>query len=354
VKYNGMPALCSYQRTGNGADPARPTSPIPWSIEKLVVFFLMLVAASFAAGAAAGQTDNGSAAARMRVEAAVANIVQLVRPKEDGVATVWDGNKFVQCRHMVDDLLRCEAAGTLMQPTLARVLTADRASALVDTGWLLDPSFGNYVQIFPAAEIADKVIAALKAGYNADLARLEVRTSWIARRACPPRAGPSQNLAGSINDSPQMAAVVVTGCAHVAPASDPAPLSTVDALVARDGPRIAGEIGRLRVNAGRRVFAVFKPGIGYVQCAPETDPLGIYCEAQSVDEWPALAALLTRDRVARLHELGFSDPGRAPNYWQVYDADKNSNEAIARSILTVLFDVYGYRGAPALRVLTEK
>ena len=47
------------------------------------------------------------------------------------------------------------------------------------------------------------------------------------------------------------------------------------------------------------------------------------------------------------------DPGRAPNYWRVCDADKNSNEAIALNILTVLFEVYGYRGLPALDVLTE-
>lgn len=56
----------------------------------------------------------------------------------------------------------------------------------------------------------------------------------------------------------------------------------------------------------------------------------------------------------RLHELGFSDPGRAPNYWQVYDAAGNDNDAIARNILAALFDVYGYRGVPALKVLTEK
>jgi hypothetical protein len=222
----------------------------------------------------------------------------------------------------------------------------------------LDPSFGNYVQTFsakrPASEIADKLTSALVTGYGADLAQLEVGTSWIIRQACPPRAGPNQNLAGSINDSPRMASVAVTGCAYVAPPSDSVPLSTLDALIARDGPRVAGEIDRLRINAERHVFAVFQPGIGYVQCAPETKPLAIYCEAQSVEEWPALAALLTPDHTARLHDLGFSDPGRAPNYWRVYDADKNSNEAIARNILTVLFDVYGYRGVPALQVLTEK
>jgi hypothetical protein len=36
----------------------------------------------------------------------------LLRPGQDGLATVWDGNKYVQCRLMADRTLRCEAAGT--------------------------------------------------------------------------------------------------------------------------------------------------------------------------------------------------------------------------------------------------
>ena len=301
--------------------------------------------------------DSKPAAARPRIEAAIANILELVRPNEDGVATVWDGNKFVQCR-LLADLLRCEAAGALMQPTLATVLTPERQAALDQAGWLLDPSFGNYVQSFSAklsaAEIADKVLAALTAGYDADLTDIGVSTAWVRRQACPPRVGFSQNLAGSINDSPEMASVVVTSCEYTASEPDTAPVATLDALIARYGQRVTGEIARLRINAESRVYVIFDAGIGYLQCAPESEPLGIYCEAESIAEWAALAAVLTPERLARLHALGFADPGRAPNYWQTYDVEKNSDEAIARSLLTVLFDVYGYRGAPALQVKTER
>ena len=337
------------------------------AVRRLGLFPMLLVASM--ATAAAGQADGGSAA-RIRIEAAIANISQLTRPDEDGVATIWDGNKFVQCRHMQDDTLRCEAAGTLMQPTLANVLTPERAVALVGAGWRLDPSFGNYVHTFqaarPAPEIADELMAALEIGYDVDPARIEVGTSWIAREDCPPRAGPSQNLAGSINNSPRMEAVAVTGCSYVAsspvpaaeasaaPQPDDAQPLTLEELLDWAGAPVAAEIGRLRVNARRRVFAVFKSGVGYVQCAPETDPVAIYCEAQSADEWPALATVLTPSHVARLHDLGFTDPGRAPNYWQVYDADSNSDEDIARNVLTTLFDVYGYRGTTDLVLQTEK
>ena len=354
MKHRDISAPDSSWRIGSDADPDRAVSALFGGL----VFVMMLLVAGFATSPAAAQSDSVPVATRTRVEAAVTNIIQLVRPNEDGVATVWDGNKFVQCRHMVDEQLRCEAAGSVMQPTLAHVLTAERVTALAAAGWRLDPSFGNYVQTFPttrpASEIANKLIAALAEGYDADLAKLEVGTSWIERQACPPRAGPSQNLAGSINDSPKMAAVAVIGCAYIAPAADAVPLETLDALVARDGQRVAGEIGGLRVNADRHIFVVFQLGIGYVQCAPQTEPLAIYCEAQSAAEWQALTALLTPEHVTRLHELGFTDPGRVPNYWQVYEADKNSNETIARNVLAVLFDVYGYRGLPALEVLDER
>ena len=85
-----------------------------------------------------------------RVETALTNIVTLHRPGQDGVATVWDGNKYIQCRLQLDRAFRCEAAGTLMQPSLARVLSPERIAKLHTLGWTLNSSFGNYVQIFPS------------------------------------------------------------------------------------------------------------------------------------------------------------------------------------------------------------
>ena len=80
----------------------------------------------------------------------------------------------------------------------------------------------------------------------------------------------------------------------------------------------------------------------------------VYCEAQSADSWQALASVLTPDRVNRLHDLGFADPGRAPNYWKNYPTEQIDDASIARELLTVLHDVYRYNGQPTLNVKTEE
>ncbi len=304
--------------------------------------------------AAAAATDPGTN--QSRIEAALSNIVGLERPGQDGLALVWDGNKYVQCRRMTDHGLRCEAAGALLQPSLAHVLTPARIARLTTLGWQLDPSFGNYVQVFPASTpargIAAKILQALKEGYDSNLADLGVRSDWIKSQPCPPRNGPTQNLAGVINDAPSMAATAIRGCTYTAPAT-PTIQSGAD-LIGVYGPRVTGEIQRLRINIDRRVFVVFDTTGGYVQCETETQPDAIYCEAQSADSWPMLSAVLTPERVARLHAVGYTDPGRAPNYSKTYLLSKFDDAAIAHELLTILYQVYGYQGAPKLKIKTEK
>lgn len=158
-----------------------------------------------------------------------------------------------------------------------------------------------------ASEVADKILQVLAERYNADLANLEVESDWIVSQPCPPRNGPSQNLAGTINDAPAMAATAILGCAYMPPAS-PFIYSAAD-LISGYGPRVTGEIQRLRVNADRRVFVVLETDACYVQCQPQTSPSAVYCEAQSADSRPVLASILTSERVAPLHAAGFSDPG---------------------------------------------
>jgi type III secretion system-like peptide-binding chaperone len=140
------------------------------------------------------------------IEATLDNITNLNRPGQDGYATIWDGNKYVQCRRLPDRGLGCEAAGALMQSSLERVLSPERAARLIALGWRLDPSFGNYVQVFPAdtasSLLADKIARVLREAYDADVADLEVQSTWIQSEPCPPRNGPSQNLAGIVNDAP--------------------------------------------------------------------------------------------------------------------------------------------------------
>ncbi len=296
---------------------------------------------------------------KSRAESALQNIVTLVRPGQRGFATIWDGNKYVQCGRQDDGGLRCEAAGTLMQPSLKHVLSPERIAKIDALGWKLDPSFGNYVQSFPKdvplAEVADRLLQVLADGYAADLAQLRVETAWVANEACPPRNGPSQNLAGMVNNAPAMAATAVHACAFTPKSAGGPnlPASSAAELIQLYGDRVTGELQRLRVNIDRRVFVAFEAGIGYVQCRPQTSPAAIYCEAQSADSWPALTSVLTSARVEQLHALGFGDPGRGPNYWKVYQLDR-TDVSISHELLSLLYDVYGYTGVPELKIVTEE
>ncbi|WP_438876490.1 hypothetical protein, partial [Bacillus cereus group sp. Bc253] len=74
----------------------------------------------------------------LRIDEALQNITTLARPGRVGYATFWDGNKYIQCRRISDRSLRCEAAGTSMQPSLKSVLTGDRLTRLAALGWTLD------------------------------------------------------------------------------------------------------------------------------------------------------------------------------------------------------------------------
>ncbi len=297
---------------------------------------------------------------KARVEAALQNVTTLERPGQDGYASVWDGDKYVQCGRTIDHALRCEAAGARLQPTLGVLLAPERVKHLAELGWRLDPNFGNYVQTFPpdapVGQVADSLLRVLSEGYDANIAELEVRSDWIASEPCPPRNGPSQNLAGLINDAPAMASTAIHACAFTPDPrfeAAPAALSAVN-LINLYGPRVTGEIQRLRVNADREVFFVLSTDTGYVQCQPETSPKAIYCEAQSAEEWSVLTSILTPERLARLHAAGFTDPGRAPNYWKNYPVDTVDDATIARELLTILHDVYGYGGSPSLEISTEK
>jgi hypothetical protein len=298
-------------------------------------------------------------AASDTVAEALDNITQLVRPGEAGYATISDGNKFVQCRRWQAGTMRCEAAGSLMQPSLKGVLTPERLERLGKEGWSLDPAFGHYVQVFPASltpsEIAEKLRTALMTGYEAEPSRLHVQTQWVADVDCPPRIDATQTMAGSVSNSPSLKSVTHRICAYSADSAEPASraISSLEDLVSLYGPRLKGEIQRLRVNARSRAYVIVSAGIGYVQCAPEPSPPALYCEAQSAQSWPALASILTPERIAWLRNAGFSDPGRGPNYWKLFPLDPQEDARTARDVLAVLFEVYGYRGSGSLVVRGE-
>lgn len=312
---------------------------------------LLVTAAMTMAAAGIASAQNTAS----RIDEALQNISTLVRAGRIGYATFWDGNKYIQCRRLPSRELRCEAAGTVMQPSLARVVTPERIGRLAALGWGLDPAFGNYVQTFPAdrptTQVADDILRALRDGYDINLAGLEVGTGWVIDLICPPRNGPSQNLAGMVNDAKSMRATAVTSCSYKAPEA-PKTAETTDALLALYGATVTAEIQRLRINATRRIFVVFDSDIGYIQCQPEVPPVALYCEAQSAESWPALGAVLKPERVARLTAAGYAEPGRAPNYSKSYPLTL-SDAAVAGEILALLHDVYGYTGATKLKILTE-
>lgn len=321
-------------------------------------FGFLRTRAMYAALALWAATSPGIAQSpNVRIDEALQNITSLVRAGRVGYATFWDGNKYIQCRRMPDRSLRCEAAGTSMQPSLKNVLTADRLIRLAALGWVLDPSFGNHVQVFsadlPTGRAADHIVQTLSEAYAANTEDLDVKTSWVADTPCPPRNGPSQNLAGIVNDAPSMRATALHTCFYTPPAARPQTASSAQELVAIYGASTTAEIQRLRINATRRVYAVFDAGIGYIQCMPEVPPVAVYCEAQSVETWAALTTVLTPERVGRLRAAGYADPGRAPNYSKSYPFEKFKDAAIASEILTILHEVYGYTGATKLETTTE-
>lgn len=318
---------------------------------RISCFGLGSVLAIVAATACAAPADT-SPPAVARIDAALENITKIVRPGRVGYATIYDGNKYVQCRRMPDNAMRCEAAGSAMQPSLAAVLTAGRIKALGARGWRLDAAFGNYVRVFasvtPTKEVAAHIAQVLAEGYGSDPADLERATTWVEDVPCPPRNAPTQPLAGLVNDDPMMRRIRT--CASIAEPATPADSAT--ALVARSGDAVAAEIARLRRNATQHVFAIFDTGAGYVQCGPESAE-ALYCEAQSAQSSAALVSVITPARLARLHALGYADPGRGTNYWKRYRFDANADAAIAAEVLTVLYDVYGYAGAAPLDIKTE-
>jgi hypothetical protein len=181
----------------------------------------------------AGKGSAQPASTRPKVIEALDNVRNLTRPQQDGYATIWEGDKYVQCHALSDQSLSCEAAGAVMQPSLAGLLSPERKRRLTSLGWRLDQSFGAYTQIFPPAvgldKVADSILASLSQGYDADLTFLEVQTRWVGHQACPPRRGPGQVLAGIVDDSPMAAPTAVQGCAYKPPATATASASGASA-----------------------------------------------------------------------------------------------------------------------------
>jgi hypothetical protein len=226
----------------------------------IAIFGPVLKAGRLAALVALGLVVAGKAlaappTATPKVIEALDNIRNLTRPQQDGYATTWQGNKFVQCHALSDQSLSCEAAGAMMQPSLEDVLTPERKQRLASLGWRLDPKFGAYVQVFPPTlgldQVADRILTVLHQAYDADLTHIEVQTRWVGHQACPPRRGPGQIQAGLVDDDPLMSPTAVHGCAFSdsanpttasAPAAAPAPPAPAPSVLVVDVPETSDPV----------------------------------------------------------------------------------------------------------------
>lgn len=134
------------------------------------------------AGLCAATDVNAEQSATSRIDEALKNITASVRlAKVVGCATVWDGNKYVQCRRLHDCALTLRGRRLSMKHSFKSVLNGERLARLAALGWVLDTSFGNHVRMFPAdtttAHAAECILQTLTEVYGADLTNLETATT---------------------------------------------------------------------------------------------------------------------------------------------------------------------------------
>jgi hypothetical protein len=78
----------------------------------------------------AGKASAEPLSAKPKVIEALDHVRNLARPRQDIYATIWEGDKFVQCHAPSDQGLSCETASPTLQPALEGVLTPDRRKRL--------------------------------------------------------------------------------------------------------------------------------------------------------------------------------------------------------------------------------
>ena len=302
--------------------------------------------------------------------------VLIPRPTDlDGVLTVASGGIYVQClEHAPAANWRCEAAGFEGQSWLYHVLTVDRQKALIAKGFEPDSRTGNFLRIvprtLPPAELAALIVSVLADGYGVQRDDVDVYADWLVHRRCPIRLG-ANNVSGGAIITPQYAFANVryatTSCTIEASAKslnyrDPsiripqAPGAGAVDLDARYGSAMAAQLRRVqgRTPEDDR-YAIFSVGTGYVQCLADLDDKAMYCEAASDDAiGPSLDLILTPARKQALIKAGFRPPGQSINYARYYPFKDYDSRRLARTLLAVLHDAYGYEGAPELMLSTER
>jgi hypothetical protein len=317
---------------------------------------------------------SGRLAADTPVATQIADGVNAVLVREnartDSILTVRDDNQFVQClgSHFLT-AWRCEAAGLEGQPWLRHVLTAERQATLGQLGFKPEPKFGNFVALIPKTTtpdaLADLLVRVLTEGYAVKPEDIEVKAERLASRRCHRRIKAGHELGGLIK-TPTIGLDrdAEKGCGMESDSAamnydDPTAIIPAAAGIdvdARYMPAMITELQRVEgAGKGVEAFVIFIAGPAYVQCMHDDDGRRMYCEAVSEDSvGKPVERILTPDRKAKLLEAGFAPPGKTMNYSRFYPADQYDMAALAKILLGILKDVYGYQGAPPMKLTTEK
>ncbi len=312
-------------------------------------------------------------ATKAEIARGVAAVLLVESEKTDGILTVSESNLYVQCldSHFLAEW-RCESAGSEGQPWLSHVLTSDRQTKLAGLGFAPDPETGNFVALLPKTiapeALAGMILQVLTEVYGAKPEEIGVKAEKLrsahchrrikarhdrgrailtktigfkqdAEKNCKSKSQPGSAETAADNDSDEGATAAVA-----------APGIDVDA---RYLTPMAAELDRLR-KAGPHAHVIFSAELAYVQCKHDAEGKRMYCEAASADAvGKQVARILTPERQAKLIAAGFAPPGRVMNYSRFYADAEYDTPLLAKALLRILREAYGYKGAPAITVRTE-
>lgn len=311
----------------------------------------------------------GDLSLHQQIAEGVRTVLMSEGKRTDGILTIRDGNQFVQClaTHILKTW-RCEAAGLEGQPWLRHTLTSEKQARLAELGFEPDRKTGNFLLQIPktteAGAMASLLYAALTEGYGVKPEDIRVKAEELPLHRCHQRIMANHELGGLIR-TPTIGLKrdSAAGCGIEANYDaqnydDPKaviPQAQGIDVDARYIPAMTAELQRLeRLGDDVEAFSIFIAGPAYVQCQHDGAGKRMYCEAASEDAvGKPIERILTPERKARLVAAGFAPPGKTMNYSRFYPIDAYDMPTLAKTLLGILKDVYGYQGAPAMTLTTE-
>ncbi len=311
----------------------------------------------------------GAVPLKQRIAESVTSVAASEGKRTDGLLTIRDDNQFIQClaSHFLPTW-ECEAAGFEGQPWLHHVLTMERQASLAALGFRPDPKSGNFVirpaKSTPPGTMADLLYDALTEGYGVKPEDIDVSAERLPARRCHQRIMANHQLGGLIRTPTiGLKSDAAKGCGmdtnyDAENYDDPAavvPAAQGIDVDARYLPPMTAELQRLeKAGKGINDFSIFITGPAYVQCMHDAEGKRMYCEAVSEDAvGKPIERILTPERKAKLIAAGFAPPGKTMNYSRFYPADEYDMPALAKVLLGILKDVYGYQGEPPMDLTTE-